>query len=401
MSLLIRNARLLTLAGGARPRRGPALRDLSVIDRGDVLVAEGKVAATGPKLDPPEGAEVIDANGRVLMPGFIDCHTRACWAGSRLDEWEQRLRGVSMAEILKAGGGLPATVRAVRAETKKQLAASLKPRLEAMLREGTTTVEVRNGYGLMVEEELKMLRGIVRAAHEWPGTVVPTALLGSAFEGEPEEHVKMVVREMLWAVSREFPGIAVAACCEQGGWPVEACVRLLERAQKLLHPLRVQADQFHPLGMLTEAIRLDARSADQLEASTKDGLLELAKSRTAGVILSCVSLEHNQRFARAGFFADAGGIVALGTGCQPGAPGHSMPCAIALAVRFCGLTPAEAITAATVNAAAVLGLNDRGTIEPGSRADLILLRHRDERELAHEAGGNPVDLVVCNGKCVK
>ena len=400
MGIFIRNARILTLAGDTRPRHGAALRELGVIEHGDVLVTEGTIAAVAPKLEVPEGAEVVEANGRVLMPGFIDCHTHACWAGDRIGEWEQKLRGIPQREILQAGGGRAATVRAVRAETKKQLSSGLKPRLEALLREGTTTVEIKSGYGLATEEELKMLRAIVRAGNDWPGTVVPTALLGAGFEGSLDEFARMVVKEMLPEVAREFPDIAVEAICERDAWSVEACVRLFEKARKY-HPIRVQADQFNSLGMLPEAIRLNARSVEHLEASTKADLLQLAQSRTCGVILPCAGFETNQRYARAGFLVDAGGAVALATGCGPDtAPTHSMPFAIALAVRHCGLTPAEAIAACTVNAAAALGLRDRGAIAAGQRADLILLRHRDERLLAWELGGNPVELVICGGNRV-
>jgi imidazolonepropionase len=389
MGLLIRNARILTLAGEDRPRRGAALRELGVIEHGDVLVTEGTIAAVAPKLEVPEGAEIVEANGRVLMPGFIDCHTHACWAGDRLGEWEQKLRGVPHREILQAGGGRAATVRAVRAETKKQLSSGLKPRLEALLREGTTTVEIKSGYGLATEEELKMLRAIVRAGNDWPG-----------FEGSLDEFARMVVKEMLPEVAREFPDIAVEAICERDAWSVEACMRLFEKARKY-HPIRVQADQFNSLGMLPEAIRLNARSVEHLEASTKADLLQLAQSRTCGVVLPCAGFETNQRYARAGFLVDAGGAVALATGCSPDTtPTHSMPFAIALAVRHCGLTAAEAIAACTVNAAAALDLRDRGTIVAGQRADLILLRHRDERLLAWELGGNPVELVICGGNRV-
>lgn len=401
MSLLIRNARVLTLAAGARPRRGKELHDLGVVPQGDVLVSDGVISAVGPRMEVPEGAEVIDANGRVLMPGFVDCHTHACWAGSRIDEWEERLRGVPDTEILKRGGGTHATVLAVREATKKQLAAGLRERLNRMLREGTTTVEVKSGYGLTTEAELKMLRAIVRSGQDWPGTVVPTALLGYAFEDHLDDHVRMVVKEMLPEVSREFPDIAVDACVEEGAWSREACVRLFEKASKR-HYLRVHADRFNSLGMVPEAIRLHARSVDHLEASTKADLIALAGSQTLGVILPCSGFHTEGRFARAGFFVDQGGAVALATDCNPGsAPAHSMPFAIALAARRCGLTPQEAIAACTVNAAAVLGLSDRGTVEAGKRADLILLEHTDERMLAYEVGGNPVALVICGGKIIR
>lgn len=402
-SLLIRNARILTLAlpGQTGPRRGKLLRELGVIPHGEVLVADGKIATIAEKVDAPADAEVIDAAGRVLMPGFVDCHTHACWAGDRLDEWEKKLNGVPYLDILKAGGGIHATVRAVREATQKQLAASLRERLSEMLRGGTTTVEVKSGYGLNTENELKMLRAIRRAASDWPGTVVATALLGHAVEGDVEDYSRMVTKEMLAEVSREFPDIAVDAFCEKEAWTVEACVRLFEKARKH-HPIRVHADQFNSLGMIPEAIRMHARSVDHLEAASKNDLIALAESNTFGVILPCTGLHTDQRFAKAGFFADRGGALALATNCNPGSsPTHSMPLAIATAVRFCGLLPAEAIVAATYNPAQLLGFTDRGSVEVGKRADLLLLRHKDERQLAYELGGNPVDVVICGGAVVR
>ena len=408
MSLLIRHARILTLAqpktdangaSGVRPRRGVAMRDLGVIARGDVLVAEGKIAAVGTELAVPSDAEVIEADGRVLMPGFIDCHTHACWVGDPLDEWTQQLSGgASRAEIEKRGGGIHTTVRAVREATRKQLAASLRTRLDLMLRAGTTTVEVKSGYGLTLEGELKMLQAIQRVKMEWPGTIMPTALLGHVIEGDPAVYTRMVVREMLPAIWHEFPGIAIDACCDEGAWPVEACLRLFERAHKHGLPLRLQADQFGPTGMIPEALKLFARSIDGLENASKADLLALAATNTIGVMTPATSFHLGMRYPKAGAFVDSGGLLALASNYNPHtAPTFSMPLVIALGVRACGLTPAEAITACTVNAAAVLGLTDRGAIEPGLRADLILLRHRDERLLAHEFGGNPVDCVISGG----
>ena len=412
MSLLIRHARVLTLAlpetgaattllGGRKARRGAALKELGVIARGDVLVADGKIAAVGAELAVPEGAEVIEADGRVLMPGFVDCHTHACWAGDRLDEWEQELRGVPAAEILKKGGGIQATVRAVKEATRKQLAAGLRLRLDAMLRGGTTTMEVKSGYGLTIEGETKLLHAIARAAQDFPGTVVPTAALGQTVDGDVAAFTRTVVREVLPAVWHEFPGITVEAACAADAWPVEACVRLLERAGKHGLPLRVSADAAAPTGVMAEAMRLHVRSVDHLENASKADLLALAASDTFGVFTPAASFHANGRYARAGAFADSGGLLALASDYGVAtAPTHAMPFVIALAVRYSGLTVAEAIAATTVNAAAVLGLNDRGTVEVGQRADLILLRHRDERLLAHEVGVNPVDLVFAGGKRV-
>ena len=260
-------------------------------------------------------------------------------------------------------------------------------------------MEVKSGYGLTTEAELKMLHAIQRAAQDWSGTVISTALLGQGVEGDLAAHTRMVVREMLPAIWHEFPGITIDACCDEGSWPVEACVRLFDRASKHGLKVRVHADQTTSTGMIPEALRLHARSVDHLENATKADLLALAASDTFGVITPATSFHTGNRYARGGAFVDSGGLVALATDFNPStAPTHSMPFAIALAVRCCGLTPAEAISASTINAAALLGFTDRGSIEPGQRADLILLRHRDERSLAYEVGGNPVDLVVSGGK---
>lgn len=401
MAILIRNARVLTLARGERPRHGPALADLAPVAGGDVLVEGDRIAAVARPLPTPPDATVIDAGGRVLMPGFVDCHTHACWAGDRLDEWAMRLRGATYQEILAAGGGIMSTVRAVRAASQEQLARDLAARLDVMLRHGTTTAEVKSGYGLSTQDELKMLLAIREAGAMWPGTVVPTALLGHAIDAARPDFVRETIEETLPAVHAEFPGAAVDAFCEKGAWSLEDTTRLLEAARALKHPVRVHADQFTSLGMTTRAATMGAVSVDHLEASTPHDLAALAASQSFGVILPCCGLSLDGRYAKGRELIDRGGLIALATNYNPGsAPGPSMPLAIALAVRFCGLTPAEAISACTVNAATLLGLDDRGTIEPGRRADLILLRHRDERELAYEVGGNPVDAVVCAGRVV-
>lgn len=292
-----------------------------------------------------------------------------------------------------------ATVRAVREASEEELSDALLVRLDWMLSEGTTTVEVKSGYGLSLEAELKMLRAIRGAGERWPGRVIPTACLGHALDPEVPDFVTTVIEEQLPAVSEAFPGIAVDAYCEEGAWSVTDCVRLFEAASKLGHPIRMHADQFNSLGIIPEAIRLGARSVDHLEATTRPNLEALARSSVIGVMLPVSGFHLDDRYADGRGFIDAGGTLVVATNFNPGsAPSPSIPFALSLAVRKLGLTPHEALTAVTANAAALLGLEDAGEIRVGARADLVLLRHRDERELARTVGGNPVAAVLCDGR---
>jgi imidazolonepropionase len=417
--MVIRGARVLTLAGGP-VRRGGKMSELGVIDPGDVYIERGHVRearASEPAGSAPAGVAVLEANGRVCMPAFVDCHTHACWAGDRLDEWDQTRRGATYLELLRAGGGIMSTVRAVRAASEGELRDGLRARLEHMLGEGTTTVEVKSGYGLTTADEIKMLRAIVGAGEDWTGTVVPTACIGHALDPEVDagEFVRRTIEETLPAVHAEFPTIAIDAYCEEGAWGLEDCVRLFERAAELGHPCRVHADQFHALGMVEAAIERRFVSVDHLEATSSESLGRLAGSGTMGVMLPCSGFHTDGRYADGRGFIEAGGALAIGTNWNPGsAPCGSMPFAIGLATRFLGrgvgrgdaascargISVAEAICAATVNGAAVVGFSDRGRIVPGARADLVLLRHRDERMLGYECGGRAVDVVVCGGRMV-
>lgn len=402
MTLLLRDVRVLTLARGERPRRGASLGELGAIDGADVLVEQGRIARIGGGLKPPPGARVIEGAGRVLMPGFVDCHTHACWAGDRLDEWDRKRAGATYLSILASGGGIMSTVRAVRRASESDLASLLRARLETMAREGTTTVEVKSGYGLTAEHELKMLRAINMGRDTWPGTVVATALLGHAIDSDTPNFVERTIYEALPAVHESFPAITIDAYCEKGAWGVDDTVRLFEQAISTGHPIRVHADQFNALGMTERAVKLKAVSVDHLEAASEEGLAALANSDTYGVMLPVCGFHVDGRYAPGRRFVDLGGALCIATNCNPGsAPSSSMPLAIALAVRHLGLSPAEAIVASTVNPATLLGLRDRGTIEPGKRADLVLLRHRDERMLAFEVGGNPVDATIIGGEVVR
>ena len=388
MSLFIDNARVIG-AGG------------DVVPDGRVRVKDETIVALGNRIVPEVGDRIIDADGRVLLPGFIDAHTHALWAGDRLAEFELKLAGKSYLEILAAGGGIHATVRAVRAASEGELCDLLLRRLNIMLREGTTTVEVKSGYGLGTEHELKMLRAIRAAAERFPGTIVSTALLGHAKDPDQPHFVEQVIAETLPAVHAEFPGVAVDAFCEEGALSVEECRRLLEAARALGHPLRLHTDQFHALGGLELALELGALSVDHLEATSAEGLRRLADSQTFAVMLPASSFHVDDRYANGRALLDRGGKLVLASNCNPGsAPTSSLPFVMALAVRKLGLTSAEALRAVTTTAAEMLGFHDRGSVAVGQRADLVLLRHRDERLLAYELGGNPVDAVICGGRLV-
>ncbi len=400
-SLFIRNARVLSMGLAPGPRRGAALGELHAIDGADVRVEGGRVVEVGVGVQAPPDARAIDARGRVVMPAFVDCHTHACWAGDRLDEWEMKQRGATYLEILEGGGGIMSTVRAVRAAGEAGLAASLAERLGVMLGEGTVHAEVKSGYGLSTEDELKMLRAIAAAGETVPGTVHASACIGHAKDPAQDGFVDRTINETLEAVHDEFPDAPIDAYCEQGAWSLDECLRLFDRALDLGHDVRVHADQFNSMGMIPEAIRRSFTSVDHLEATTPEDLRLLAGSETFGVMLPCSGFHVDGRYADGRAFLDAGGKLAIATNANPGsAPCLSMPMAVALAVRHLGITAAEAIGACTVNAAALLGLDDRGRIAPGMIADLVLLRHTDERQLGYEFGGRHADAVIVGGEIV-
>lgn len=412
MTLLIRHARAL-LAFDSAPRgplRGRAMNDWPVLDAADVLIEGETIAQLGRGLKAPPGAAEIDAEGRVLLPGFVDCHTHACWAGDRLDEWDQKRAGTPYLDILARGGGIMSTVRAVREAPPAALESMLRARLERMLALGSTTIEVKSGYGLSMAAEMKMLDAISSAAAGFAGTIIPTALLGHAIDSDAPDaaaFIRDTVEHTLTAVSARFPGIAVDAYCERGAWGLDDCRALFEHAMQRGHPIRVHADQFNSLGIIALNTEWSAqghamRTIDHLEATPTADLAALAATPTIGVLLPCTGFHTDGRYADGRALIDAGGAAALATNANPGtSPCLSMPMAVALAVRFNKISVREAIAAATINGAAALGLFDLGVIAPGARADLVLLEHRDERLLAYEFGDNPVREIIAAGRPVR
>jgi len=416
IDLLIHSAaQVLTLAGG--PQRGRDLGRLGVINDGGVAIDHGRILAAGPSSEIRQryrAAQELDASRRVVLPGFVDAHTHAVWAGDRAAEFEMRLQGRSYMEILAAGGGIMSTVRATRAASTQQLVAETRPRLERMLAHGTTTAEVKTGYGLDLATELRLLQAILELDAGAPPQLVPTFLGAHAvpeeYRGRTEAYVDLVSGTMLPAVrawwdahggGRRLPFVDVF--CEQGVFDLEQTRRILSAAQSLGFPLKIHADEFVALGGTRLAVELGARSADHLLHTPLEEVTRLGQSETVAVALPSTPFGLGEE-ARApvGALLQAGGILAIATDLNPGTAWcESMPFTIALACRSLGLTPAQAIAAATINGAAALELQDRkGSLEPGKDADLLVLEVPDYRHVGYRFGTNLVSRVVQGGRVV-
>ncbi len=401
------HGRILTLAGppDGGYRRGPSMRDLGIIESGWLTIEGGRIIGIGSG-DPPaemQAEVVLDLDGRLVLPAWVDCHTHACWTGSRLDEFERQLAGASYTEILESGGGILSTVRAVREATQDQLSDELIGRAGRLQVFGTGTLEVKSGYGLTTQDELKMLRAIHACSQNADQLMVGTFLGAHAIDRSQPDFVHHVIEDTLPAVAEEFPGITCDAYLEEGAWSLDEVRQLFERAIDLGCPLRLHADQFNSLGGVDLAIDLGARSVDHLEAVTERDVERLGASETAAVLLPASGFHLDGRYAPGRALVDAGAAVAVATNSNPGsAPTSSMPLTLSLACRFGGLMPAEAITAATWNAATVLGVQaDTGSLEVGKRADIQVIDQRDERALVWEFGAVPPPIVLLNGQPVQ
>ena len=414
--MLIHSAtQLLTLAGG--PQRGDDLGRLGILEDGALLVRDGLIAAVGTRAElhaayPDEPA--LDAAGCVVMPGFVDPHTHLIWAGDRAAEFEQRLQGATYLEILAAGGGILSTVRATRAASIETLLAETRPRLRTMLAHGTTTAEAKTGYGLETVTELKLLRALILLDEEGPLDLAFTFLGAHAvpheFKDDPDGYTDHLCREMLPAVrdwwqananGRPLPFVDVF--CETGAFSLEQSRRILETARQLGFPLKVHADEFDNLGGAALAARLGAVSADHLVSTSPGDIRALARSDTVAVALPCTPFGlAESHYTPAREILEAGGLLALATDLNPGTAWcGDMQFAIALACRYMKLTPAQAIAAATINAAAATGCADRvGSLEPGKQADLLILDVRDYRHLGYRFGTNLVKTVVKKGHVI-
>lgn len=404
MPLLIHDARVLTMPMGREPARGAAMRDLGVVDRGWVLIGDDGLVVrvgTGPRPDAPIR---IDAGGRVLMPALIDAHTHACWIGDRWSEWARKRAGEPYLSILNSGGGIMSSVRSVRGASHEELARATTLRLLRMARVGTGTCEVKSGYGLTAESELRMLGAIDAAASACVGRIgtVATCLAGHAIDPGCPDFIDRTIRETLPAVAAARPGTTMDLYIEQGAWTGDDAMRYVSTSLALGCPVRAHVDQFTRSGLLADLIGLGVRSVDHLEASSAGDLATVAHSGAFAVALPATGFALDMRFMDARRLLDEGGTLVIASNANPGsAPGLGLPFAMQLAARFMGLTTAEILRATITNAAHLLGVAGQvGSIEPGMRADLLLLHDTNEDALVHGLPSGAPGLVLHAGRAV-
>jgi imidazolonepropionase len=400
-SLLIRDlAQVATPGGTTAPLRGGALREVTVIENGYVLCENGRIAKVGRMYDLgplDEEVEELDGRGLSAIPGLVDCHTHACFGGDRVEEFSLRAGGASYEELHARGGGILSTVRATRAAGPDGLAAALEEHVRWMLQAGTTTFEAKSGYGLDLDTELAQLRAVVDAGG------VATWLGAHALPPEfAEQGGDAYVDFLLASVLPEAAALAEAAdvFLERGAFDAEQARRYLVACRGAGLALRLHGDQFTESGAIPLAIELGARSVDHLEATGRGGIAALASTDVVGVLLPASALFLNRPMPPARALIDAGAAVALATDFNPGSAFcESLPLVCSLAATQLGMSPEEALSACTVNAAHVLARADRkGRLAPGYDADLVLLAADDWRHLAYHLGGPVVHTVVAGGR---
>ena len=407
--LLVNCSQLVTLAGPARPRIGAEMRELGIIADGAMLVRSGRIVATGARsqaeLLATGDAEVVDAGGRVVTPGFVDAHTHLIFGGNRANEFEMRCEGMTYQQISEQGGGIRSTVRNTRAATEVELIAIGRKHAEWFLRGGTTTIEAKSGYGLSVEEELKILRAIRAVGERTPLRCVPTFLgaheVPEEYRGNTPGYVSLVVDEMLPRVADKGLAKYCDIFCEPKTFPVAEARQILAAAKALGFGLRVHADQFTCSGAAQLAAELMAKTADHLEQSDAASIAALKAAGVQPVLLpGSVYAIGSQKYAPARAMIEAGLGVVIATDFNPGSsPTASMAMVMSLACTQMKMAPAEALTAATINGACSLDLqHEVGSLEAGKVGDFVVHEAADYREIPYWFGGQRPAMVFVGGK---
>ena len=401
-------SQLITLAGPKRPRVGAEMSELAIIRDGGMLIREGKIEMVGSSEEVAKNAghvEIVDAGGRVVLPGFVDAHTHLAFAGNRLDDFERRARGETYEQIAKAGGGIWSTVEKTRAASGEDLFNQAQTHAELFLRCGTTTIEAKSGYGLTVEDELKILRVMRRLNEEKPLEIVPTFLGAHAVprEVDANEYIDLVIDEMLPRIAKEKLAEFCDVFCECGYFTIEQSRRILTAGRKLGLGLRIHADQLSNSGAAQLAAELKATTADHLEKTDAQGIAAMKSAGVQPVLLpGSVYALGSTAYPRAREMLDAGLAVVLATDFNPGSsPTPSMPMILSIACMQMKMSPAKAITASTINAAYTLNRGDKiGSLERGKLANFSIFDCVDYRELAYWFGFQQTHSVYVRGKCV-
>lgn len=406
-------AQLATIAGGAAPRVREGMSDLGLIEDGSVWMEDGKIRAVGTTAELEERyaqrageAEIVDASGRLVTPGLIDPHTHVVYGGSREKEFEMRLEGATYMEIMNAGGGIHATARMTREATEEELFEQSARRLDSFLAHGVTTVEGKSGYGMDLETELKQLR-VAKELNEWhPVDLVPTFMGAHAvpldYKGREEEFVDLLIKEMLPAVAGEGLAVFNDVFCEVGVFTPEQSRKILEAGKEHGLVPKIHADEIEPYGGAELAAEVGAISAEHLLKTSDEGIEKMAAAGTIACLLPATALYLREEAARGRAMIDAGVPVAVSTDCNPGSsPTTSMPLVMNLACISMRMTPAEALVAATLNAACAIDMQDKvGSVEEGKQADLVMWDVKNYQELQYLFGVNHVEKVWKKGEQV-
>ena len=409
--LIIHASELITLKGPRRARAKAEMSDLAIIRDGAVAISGGVIVDVGRtesilRQHDASGIEIVDAADRTVMPGFVDPHTHLVYAGSREFELELKAKGKGYLEILQEGGGILRTVKDTRAASPEVLFRESAKRLESMIAHGTTTVEAKSGYGLDKTVELRILETVRKLGNDYPVTVVPTYMGAHAvppeFAGRADDYVDFIVGEVIPEVAKRKLAEFCDVFCEKGVFEVDRCRKVLLAAKALGFKLKVHADEIRSSGGAELASEVGAISADHLAKPSDDGIMAMARKDVIGVLLPAAPYSSmSKEYADGRRLIDLGVPIALGTDLNPNCWNESMQFTISLACHKMRMTPAEAVTAATINAAAALGLDKKiGTIERGKRADLIVLDVPTHAHLPYRFGTNLCSVVLKDGKPV-
>jgi imidazolonepropionase len=409
--LIISNAKqLITLKGVPKARAGIEADELAIIDNGSIAVINGNILAVGTSKEIADGFQadnVIDAKGKVVMPGFVDPHTHPVFVNTRENEFEMRVKGQTYVAISKSGGGIRSSIKSVRESTEEELYELSLKRVKRIISNGTTTLEAKSGYGLSTESELKMLKVINRLSKKLPIDIIPTFLGAHEFPPEykdnRDEYIRILKEEMMPKVKELDLAVYCDIFTEDHVFNIQQSEDILKRAMDLGFKIRMHADEIEPIGGAELAGRIGAISADHLGAASDEGIAAMRDNGVIATLLPGTIFSLGMKsYARARDMIDAGLPVALATDYNPGSCNcDSMQFVITLACLQMKMTPAEAITASTINAAYALQMGDEiGSLEVGKKADILIMDMPSYQFLPYHFGSNNVETVIKNGKVI-